>query len=228
MKKQNTNRAYNFPDSDLYVQCMERISYAKRDSKEFDSYAYTGHKINQFEKWCQQFANLPTDDELVGTQMEMTTKKNIAREKLKTAIRSVMTRVASLYHKRSGHYRKFGVAKMNDMSDAKLLLCGRRVVRVSNKMISFLVETGLRPTHIDSVQKAGAFFENTIHIQQDKISDRDISVETRVDIGNKIYDELVAICEIGKDIWTEKNKAKYENYCIYDSNNDQKIARKEA
>lgn len=226
MKKQSIIREYNFPDADLYAQCRQRISNIKRDQKEFESYAYTSAKIQQFEELCDNFANQPDDDELVGTQMEATGKKNVAREQLKTAIRSVMTRVANKYNTRSGHYRKFGTVKMNDMSDAKLLLCGRRVVRVANNLLAFLQETGLRQNHIDTVQKAAAAFENALHIQQDRISDRDIFVEKRVELGNELYRELVLVCNIGKDIWAETNKAKYENYTIYESNNEQKKARK--
>jgi len=70
-------------------------------------------------------------------------------------------------------------------------------------------------------------FENALNIQQDKVADRDIAVERRIDQGNLIYEELVVLCNIGKDIWVETDLAKYENYTIYDSNNDQKIARKE-
>jgi hypothetical protein len=226
MKKQSIIREYNFPDADLYAQCRQRISNIKRDQKEFESYAYTSAKIQQFEELCDNFANQPDDDELVGTQMEATGKKNVAREQLKTAIRSVMTRVANKYNTRSGHYRKFGTVKMNDMSDAKLLLCGRRVVRVASNLLAFLQETGLRQNHIDTVQKAAAAFENALHIQQDRISDRDIFVEKRVELGNELYRELVLVCNIGKDIWAETNKAKYENYTIYESNNEQKKARK--
>ena len=49
-------------------------------------------------------------------------------------------------------------------------------------------------------------------------------MERRTELGNKLYDELVTLCNIGKDIWAEKDKAKYENYTIYESNNDQKIS----
>lgn len=226
MKKQSINRKYNFPDSDLYVQCKERLQYVRRDQKEFESYAYTTAKVDQFERLCKLFSDQPDDDELIGNQMEATNKKNDTKEQLKTAIRSVMTRVASKYPTRSGHYRKFGTVKMNDMSDPKLLLCGRRVVRVANKLLDFLAETGLRQIHIDAVQQAAGAFENAIHIQQDKIADRDIAVEKRIDLGNQLYDELVLICNIGKDIWAESNKTKYEHYTIYESNNDQKKARK--
>lgn len=226
MKKQAVTREYNFPDADLYAQCLERIQYIKRDKKEFATYAYKSEKVTAFEAICKKFAALPSDDELVGDQMESTGKKNEAREQLKTAIRSVMTRVSSKYNTKSGHYRKFGTYKMNDMSDPQLLLCGRRVVRVSSKLLVFLANTGLVQTHIDSVQQTTAAFENSIHIQQDKVSDRDIAVENRIEIGNELYKELVLVCNIGKDIWAEKNKAKYENYTIYESNNDQKKARK--
>jgi hypothetical protein len=227
MKKQTIGREYNFPDADLYAQCRERIQYIKRDSKEFEGYAYDALKVTNFEHLCIQFADLPDDDELIGNQMEATNKKNTAREKLKTSVRSVMTRVSTRYHSKSGHYRKFGTIKMNDMTDAKLLLCGRRVVRVSNKLLNFLHDTGLNQQHIDTVQRAAAAFENAIHIQQDKVSDRDIAVEKRIDMGNQLYRELVLVCNIGKDIWAESNKSMYENYTIYESNNDQKKARKE-
>lgn len=226
MKKQSINRAYNFPDADLYVQCMERIQYIRRDQKEFQSYAYTESKIENFEKLCKRFSELPNDDELIGNQMEATGKKDDEKEKLKTAIRSIMTRVATKYNPKSGHYRKFGTVKMNDMSDPQLLLCGRRVVRVSTKLLDFLAETGLRQSHIDAVQQAASSFENAIHIQQDKICDRDIAVEQRIELGNELYNELILVCNIGKDIWAESNKAKYENYTVYESNNEQKKARK--
>jgi hypothetical protein len=36
----------------------------------------------------------------------------------------------------------------------------------------------------------------------------------------------VILCNIGKDVWAETDMAKYQNYAIYESNNDQKIARK--
>ena len=42
----------------------------------------------------------------------------------------------------------------------------------------------------------------------------------------ELYDEYIVLCNIGKDIWAENDPVKYENYTIYESNNDQKIARK--
>lgn len=222
MKKQAINRKYNFPDADLYQQCMDSIRYAKRDLEAFKTYGYDQHRLKGFLNRCEKFVTLPDDDELLGDQMVVTDKKYAAAEKLKSAIRSVMTRVKMKYSNRSGRYRKFGTAKMGDMTDAQLLFCGRRVIRVARAQFDFLEETGLNENVLRKVADACQVFETAMNIQQDKIADRDIYVEGRVELGNLLYDEYIKVCEIGKDIWAETDKAKYENYTIYESNNEQK------
>lgn len=226
MKKQAVNRMHNFPDADLYLQSMERIRYALRDIKEFEKYGYDKVRLKAFQKNCEKFRALPDDDEMVGDQMIVTEKKYKAAEKLKSAIRSVMTRVNMKFSNRTGRYRKFGTAKMGDMTDAQLLFCGRRVARVARQQIDFLADVGVNENVINKVVDATQTFENALNIQQDKVADRDIAVERRVEMGNAIYKELVTLCDIGKDIWAETDLAKYENYAIYESNNDQKKARK--
>ena len=113
------------------------------------------------------------------------------------------------------------------MTDAQLLFCGRRVARVARQQQDFLADVGVNEKNIQKVTDACRNFENALNIQQDKVADRDIAVEWRIDQGNKIYNELITLCNIGKDIWVETDLAKYENYKIYESNNEQKIARKQ-
>ena len=226
MKKQASKRQYNFPDADLYLQCMERIRYAYRDINEFKTYGYGFEKLQSFKSLCNKFRSLSDDDELVGDQMITTEKKHAAAEKLKTAIRSLMTRVAMKYNNRTGRYRKFGTAKLGDMTDAQLIFCGRRVIRVARQQIDFLADVGVNENVLRRVSEACKEFENACNIQQDKVAERDIAVEFRTEWGNKLYNELIILCNIGKDIWAEKDPVKYENYTVYESNNDQKIARK--
>jgi hypothetical protein len=227
MKKQSAHRQYNFPDADLYLQCIERIQYARRDIEQFTFYGYGAERLQAFAAGCEKFRALPDDDELVGDQMITTEKKYAAAEQLKSAIRSLMTRVAAKYGNRSGRYRKFGTAKMGDMTDAQLIFCGRRVIRVARQQIDFLADVGVNENVLKRISDAAGDFERAVNIQQDKVADRDIAVERRIEQGNKLYDELVMLCNIGKDIWMEKDPVKYENYCIYESNNEQKKKRKE-
>lgn len=227
MKKQPGHRTYNVSEADLYVTAVEAMRAAHRDIDQFQAYGYGLERLKAFKAICDQFQALPGDDELVGEQMICTEKKNQAAEKLKTAIRSLMTRVAMKFHDKTGRYRKFGTAKMGDMSDPQLLFCGRRVVRVARQQIDFLADVGMNEQIIQRVADAASEFETSMNIQQDKLHDRDIGVERRMDQGNKLYKELVVLCDIGKDIWAEKDRIKYDQYCLYESNADQKRARKE-
>lgn len=222
MKKQKVNRKYNFPDADLYQMCMDAIRLAKRDLEYFKTYDYDGHRLKGFHDRCKKFVEVPDDDELLGDQMIVTDKKYEAAEKVRHAIRSVMTRVRMKFSNRTGRYRKFGVQKLGDMTDAQLLFCGRRVIRVARAQWPFLEETGLNETHLKRLADACQAFELAMNIQQDKVADRDIAVEARIDVGNLLYDEMIKVCDIGKDIWAESDRAKYDAYCIYESNNEQK------
>jgi len=226
MKKQDTNRKHNFPDADLYMLMLEKIQFALRDYDEFKHYNIDKERLKSIQNKCARFRELPDDDEMVGDQMILTEKKYKAADKLRNAIRSVMTRVAMKYSNRTGRYRKFGTAKLGDMTDAQLIFCGRRVVRVARQQLPFLEDVGMSDTIIARVTDAVQAFERSVNIQHDKVAERDIAVERRVDVGNVIYDELVLLCNIGKDIWVEKDPTKYENYTLYESNNEQKKARK--
>ncbi len=226
MKKQKVNRKYNFPDADLYQMCTDAIRLAQRDLEHFKDYDYDAHRLKGFLTRCQKFIDVPDDDELLGDQMVVTDKKYEAGEKVRHAIRSVMTRVRLQFSNRTGRYRKFGTAKIGDMTDAQLLFCGRRVIRVARAQWDFLAETGLNEGHLEKLSKACQAFELAMNIQQDKVADRDIAVENRIDIGNLLYEELIKVCDIGKDIWAETDRTRYDAYCIYDSNNEQKIIAK--
>jgi len=226
MKKQPTNRKHNFPDADLYLLSMDRLRLAHRDLAQFKQYGYEPERLKTFQGLLEKFKELPSDDELVGEQMIATEKKYKAAERVKSAIRSLMTRVAMKYSNRTGRYRKFGTAKMGDMTDAQLIFCARRVIRVARQQIDFLAEVGVNEQILNRIQETCQDFERAVNIQQDRVSDRDIAVERRVERGNKIYEELVTLSNIGKDIWAEKDPVKYEQYQLYESNNEQKKARK--
>ncbi len=226
MKKQSALRKHNFPDADLYMTCMECIRYAHRDLAAFETYGYGMDRLKAFQARCEQFRALPDDEELLGAQMVLTEKKYQAAERLQATIRSVMTRVATKYNNRSGRYRKFGATRLGDMTDAQLIFCARRVVRVARQQLDFLAETGLNEHLLGRISEAAQAFESAVNLQQDRVADRDIGVERRIAQGNALYEELVVVCDIGKDIWDNKDIRKYEQFCLYESNNEQKKARK--
>ena len=226
MKKQHNSRKHNYPDADLHLQCLEKLRFAHQDLEHFKQYGYDVEKMMAFKAQCDRFRDLKDDDEFLGEQMMLTEKKYKASDALRGAIRSLMTRVEMKFNNRTGRYRKFGAAKLGDMTDAQLLFCARRVVRVARQQIDFLDDVGVNENILGRITTTAQEFENAVNLQQDKVADRDIGVERRVTQGNIIYDELITLCNIGKDIWDNKDKGKYEQYCLYESNNEQKKKRK--
>lgn len=70
--------------------------------------------------------------------------------------------------------------------------------------MDFLADVGVNENILKRISDAAQEFETALNIQQDKVADRDIAVERRTEQGNKLYQELVVLCDIGKDIWAEK------------------------
>ena len=226
MKKQTIFRDYNCSDAELYVLAMEVAQLVQKDADRFAKMGIDAARLTAYRDICQRFKECPDDDEMIGEQMVFTEKKNAACDELRNAIRAVMNRVATIFSNRTGRYRKFGTAKMGDMSDAQLLFCGRRVARVARQQMPLLDGSGLLEGHILRVQDAVETMERRMNLQQDKLHDRDIAVELRSVTGNQLYSEFVAICHIGKLIWKPEVRAKYEHFVIFESNNEQKKARK--
>ncbi len=222
MKKQSINRKHNFSDPELHLRSMKAIQLAHRDLDSFKQYGYDLERLKRFKALADRFRDLPDDDELLGDQMLMTEKKYQAAQRLRAAIRSLMTRVAIKYSNRSGRYRKFGTAKLGDMTDAHLLFCARRVVRVARQQMDFLAEVGVNESLLARILEAAKEFEQAVNLQHDRIAERDIAVERRIELGNKLYEELVVVCDIGKDIWKDLDTDKYEQYRLYESNNEYK------
>ena len=222
MKKQSINRKHNFSDPELHLRAMKAIQLAHRDLESFKQYGYDLERLKRFKALADRFRDLPDDDELLGDQMLMTEKKYQAANRLRAAIRSLMTRVAIKFSNRSGRYRKFGTAKLGDMTDAHLLFCARRVVRVARQQMDFLADVGVNESLLARILEAAKEFEQAVNLQHDRIADRDIAVERRIELGNKLYEELVVVCDIGKDIWKDLDRDKYEQYCLYESNNEYK------
>ena len=108
MKKKEVVRAYNFSDGKLITTTKEKIAFIRRDAAEFEGYGITSAMVDELENQAIHFSDTATDVELVSDQTEVTTTKDIVADKLKVAIRGVMSRVVLKYAVESARYRKFG------------------------------------------------------------------------------------------------------------------------
>lgn len=217
MKKNEVTRLYNFSDARLIEFGNEKIAFMRRDLEAFLSFGLNEAKFLDLETKISQFSNLVTDIESSNEQVQITEQKDAKAEELRTAIRSVMTRVAQKYGDTSARYANYGTDGLSKQSDAELLVTAKRVVRVGTTNLANLSEEGLTNAHLDSITLLNDAFNNLLINQKLKIGERDILQEDRVEEGNAIYALLMKYTQTGQDIWETSDVAKYNDYVLYNT-----------
>lgn len=217
MKKNEVTRLYNFSDARLIEFGNEKIAFMRRDLEAFLSFGLNEAKFLDLETKISQFSNLVTDIESSNEQVQITEQKDAKAEELRTAIRSVMTRVAQKYGDTSARYANYGTDALRKQSDAELLVTAKRVVRVGTTNLANLSEEGLTNAHLDSITLLNDAFNNLLINQKLKIGERDILQEDRVEEGNAIYALLMKYTQTGQDIWETSDVAKYNDYVLYNT-----------
>lgn len=217
MKKKIPVLIFNIKLSIFITLVRAKLSFMRRDIDEFIKYGVTAEKLDDLEGSLETFANIESDDELVGMQVAATQKKDNEAETLRIAVNVILTRAANKFGVNSGRYRKFGALAVSELTGGDLSYFARRVHRVATGFLSELVGEGLTSAMIDDLYLQIKSYEKTLADQEDAMADRDIATETRTEKANEIYTTLVKYCETGKRIWETKNAAKYNDYVIYDT-----------
>ena len=116
MKKKEVQLNFRIKIENFYSVIKARIGFMRRDKDEFVKYGISEDKINDVDNELEVFAEIPTDDELVGAQVQATQEKDTLAEKVRDTITGIMTRVINKYGTGSGYYRKFGVNGISNLT----------------------------------------------------------------------------------------------------------------
>ncbi len=217
MKKKPATQIFRIHLGVFYTLMMTILGFIKRDKAEFVKQGVTEEKIAEVEALLTEFSEIPTDDELLGNQINATNEKDKARDKLRTSIAEVIDRAASKYGTNSGYYRKFGISTLSELDGGELSTGARRVFRVGTAMASDLASEGLIQEMLDTLKNNNVIFDKALGNKEDAVADREIATEDRIEKANAIYALMVKYCEKGKRIWISTNQARYNDYVIYDT-----------
>ena len=217
MKKKIAKLGFKIRIENFYTRMKVYISFMLRDKDRFAAFGITEDKIKEAESRLEEFAEIPTDAELLGNQVTATQEKDALGEKVKNAITAIMTRVSNKYGNDSGIYHKFGVNSISKLDGGELGSCARRVCRVAAAMLTDLASEGLTQEIIGDLHDLQVRYETALGKQEDAIADRDIATEERIGMANEIYETMVKYCNTGRKIWQSENEARYNDYIIYDT-----------
>ena len=217
MKKKPATQIFRIRLGVFYTLMTTILGFIKRDKAEFVKQGVTDEKITAVEALLTEFSEIPTDDELLGNQINATNAKDIAGGQLRTGISEVIDRAASKYGIDSGYYRKFGIRTLSEIDGGELSSGARRVYRVGTSMLTDLADEGLTQAMLDTLKSTTKIYDEALAKKEDAVSDREIAAENRIEKANAIYELMSGYCEKGKRIWVSTNQAKYNDYVIYDT-----------
>lgn len=199
---------------ELNDSCLYLID---RDASVFALFGIGAETITFLTDTGDELRAFRSDEEFLGDMSDATETRDLTADKIKVAIRDVMLRPRMIFGEHNAKYRSFGTLGMDAMNDKDLLHCSERVVRAANQFFDLLEPAGLTQAIVDSLDALTVTFRERINLKNDAVYIRDIGTEGRIEIGNKLYNKIVVMFDIGKTYWADKSEAKYNDYVIYNT-----------
>jgi hypothetical protein len=210
-------REFALSDAELLSAARHLGQCVTRDAREFTSYGYTKEAAKLLKTRLAAFQAMPTDLEVEQVQAEATQFKIAKEAFLKGCIKEITHRARLLLGEESPKFKRFGTKGLDNMKDADLSLCGKRVADVAKALLSELAVRGVTQAMIDDLDSARQSFDEAILAQGKAMSERGTATNDRIRVANELYALTVELAEAGKAIWQDKDQARYRDYVLYSS-----------
>ncbi|MCX6352523.1 MAG: hypothetical protein NTX03_11785 [Bacteroidetes bacterium] len=214
MKKKKVTSNFGFSLAALIGMCITKHVFMLRDAAEFLARGIDALRIAAFETLTNDVLALPTDTELLEEQKDKNTEKDAAKIVVIAAIQLVMGIVEAKDAKSTSKYKRFGTGDLSKADDNKIIVIAERVVRVGTANLARYAPVLTAPMLTDITTKLN-LYRTDLEEAHDATANRDEAAESRVQQQNDLYDELSALCLVGKNIWVSVSEAKYRDYIIY-------------
>jgi hypothetical protein len=217
MKKKESQRLYRFSDAFLKQLADQMLANVARDRQAFEQRGFNADKQQAIEQLIEEFGRIAEDEFLEGLKITRTEAKTEARQLLEKDVRTLFVMAGNVFGTASGKYKTFGDAMLTRMTDEQSVRNARVGVRAARLYMSELAGEGLTAAWLVDMEKRIAILDEAIDAQVIAIRDRNIAVEERIELGNRLYAELVRLATTGKDIFYATNEARYNDYVIYNT-----------
>ncbi len=217
MKKDQVKRDFNLADAVLKQKADELIALIDRDIAEFTDRGYNAEKRAELTAARNAVDDFPKDEQLEAIKMNLTEKKDAARDALEKTMRSIFNMAENVFGLYAAKYKEFGNAAISQQSDAEIVRTAKIMTATAQKYLTELSDEGLTSDKINTLVAQREALDLAIDAQAQGISDRDVATEGRIEALNKLYQLLTKYAGTGQDIFYEINEAKYNDYIIYDT-----------
>ena len=147
---------------------------------------------------------------------EATAAKNLVRKNATEYCGlEIMLRVSQHFGEGSPTYKRFRAAELYSSTDHECWLVLKRIKRQGTMLLTDLATEGLTAAHLDTLATYITNMNTTMLSQDEAIDNRDQAVQTRIEAGNALYEEMVKLGDVGKRVWLNTDESKYNDYVLY-------------
>lgn len=215
MKQELLQRTYEFSDPYLQEICDEKITAAGRDATEMVKHGITTDRLRLLSASNLAFKELPSEYELEVKLEKTVEQKQAAAIQLRNVIRTLSVRAQAWFEQPYAEQTLFAVGDLYQLTDAELLLRGRKIIDLLEKFLEPLYAKGLTQAMVDTLNELCNEFIAVQEKVRDLARNREMINHNRISRGNDIYATLLVICDKGKQIWAGHNEAKHNDYVIH-------------
>lgn len=206
------NREFSISYSDLIQKSDHFINIATRDSVVLIGYGMAETLPEETQTLRDQFADMPTDEEMLAPVEEATAAKNAARGEVEIAMKDIYKRAELCFGKNSPTMKRFKIGTIGDLTDSELYRTGGRMVRAATSLLDKLTTNGLTAEMLTEAKAKNSTFDGLIDDREDLESIRIAATAVRVETANNLYALIAKISGYGKAAFEGKDDIKADEY----------------
>lgn len=209
-------RKFRMTNYELSAWASKLVSLMTRDTAEFTARGVTTAQRAEIDTLNTAFKALPRDNDAKAKIKIAADEKLALKKTIITEIITISGYMEQAFGRSSGQYNRLGIKKLQVISDKELTFCARDVSRIASEYIAKLTPFGCTQAKLDALTADANTYDAKLTAISDAKTNRKTQTSVRLSKGNDLYDLISKYCAIGKLIWENVNKTKFEDYVITD------------
>ena len=215
MKKETVSFSISFPELNVLVN--SKTSFAQRDEEALAPYGYNLAKIDQIRSMNSNLLALPNDALMELNRKDLTVEKNSLIETALNQLSTIKSLVKLLVGRNSSSIANLKLHNISRLNEAKLLIRINTVISLLEKKFALHSNlSSIQPSIDELKETASKLLELLVQIDLAE-SERNLATSERTVLANRLYDELMQMCHVGKMAWKDVDAVKYQDFIVYES-----------
>lgn len=214
MKKQEATADFVGSQGDFILSCRTKQEFMERDAADFATRGVDANRLKAFGAGTAALLLLPSDDQLNYSKQEATAAAETQREVTTGGMATVMSQVAIKHDTRSPGYKAFGSAGLHNDSEGDFYTGMVHLLGWADAHAADYAAQGLTPAQLKALRAENEAYLALLTAKRLAESARATATQTRIQAYNAHNDELTALCGIGKGIYIQTDKTRYDDYVL--------------